>query len=178
MILIVYYTYINKNRTVLSSVSVFHLYSRLLWCRVAVRTEVHVWPMSISLLAAGSTCVCVLRASRATSATRTWTSVCRLRARSASASTQPAGTGVSVLQGWEVRKPTKIEPLILTKSRFTSAETVSCVRVFGRCNMPGRYQWVWEEAVFPWSPVLQQLWLLWLRPMPQRHAGKRDHMYR
>lgn len=29
------------------------------------------------------------------------------------------------------------------------------VCVFGRCNMPGRYQWVWKETLLSRSPVLQ-----------------------
>lgn len=87
----------------LSSVSLFHLWYRSMWCHVGVSMEVHVSPTSTSLLAVGSTCVSVLRGSRATSATRTWTSVCRLPARSEGASTRPAGTGASVLRGWEVR---------------------------------------------------------------------------
>lgn len=55
--------------------------------------------------------------------------------------------------------------------------TADVASVFFRFLMHGRRQRVREEALFSRSSVLQQLWLLWLWSMPQRHVGTGDNVY-
>lgn len=80
---------------------------RLMWFHVDVRTGGRVWPTLISQPAVESTFACVPKASRGTSAARTSTNVFQLHVWSASALTQLAGTGVTVLQAWEVQAPSE-----------------------------------------------------------------------
>lgn len=86
--------------------------------------------MSAFLPAVGSTSVFVRAGSRVSSVTTMWTSVYQHRVQPGGASTHPAGTDVSALQGCEVRTETfKVSSILWFKFSEEESSLLQCMCV-------------------------------------------------